>query len=94
MTDDEPLIHSHHTDVLDKSHPWADKTVICGKCGTMVHAFNNECMTTWLEWDKRALCGECAAPIIAAGVLEYADFIEAASHFTSAADPAETEVKP
>ena len=70
----EPVIHSHVTDVLDDNHPLAYKIVDCQKCGSMVHCSNNECMQTWLEWGLYILCGECAAPLIATGVLEATEF--------------------
>lgn len=79
MSTTEPLIHSHHTDVLPEDHPSAYKNVRCGRCQRMVHAANNECMTTWIEWAPHVLCGECAAPLIAEGVLRFGDFAAAAN---------------
>jgi hypothetical protein len=57
--DAEPQIHSFNTDVLPGEHSWAVKTVMCGRCNSMVHAFNNECMQPWVEFDGRALCMPC-----------------------------------
>ena len=55
----EPIIHSFNTDCLPEEHPWVRKTVSCGRCGEMVHAFNNECMQVWVELEQRALCIDC-----------------------------------
>lgn len=55
----EPLIHSFETDCLPEEHPFAHQTLGCQCCGTMVHAFNNECMTEWVEWDGSVLCLDC-----------------------------------
>lgn len=79
MLDGEPLIHSHHTDGLDDDHPHAWECVFCQHCGTMVHAGNNECMTTWLEWGPHVICGRCFAPLLAEGVLELHEFVEIAT---------------
>ena len=57
----EPLIHSHIEDGLSDDHPWADQTVYCNDCQIMVHAGNNECMTTWVETGKGAYCIDCFA---------------------------------
>lgn len=57
--DTEPQIHSFNTDCLPEAHPWARKTVVCGRCGGMVHAFNNECMRPWVEFGEQALCMTC-----------------------------------
>lgn len=62
----EPQIHSFETDALPEDHPLARQTVLCGGCGNMVHAFNNECMSPWVEWDKHVLCWDCALPFFAA----------------------------
>lgn len=59
MSVNEPQIHSFNTDHLLDDHPWARKTVSCGRCREMVHAFNNECMQPWVEHDGRALCMKC-----------------------------------
>ena len=45
----EPIIHSLITDCLTDDHPLAHEEVFCQKCGDMVHCFNNECMTMWVE---------------------------------------------
>ena len=55
----EPIIHSHITDVLPGDHPWAHENVCCNKCGRLVHAFNNECMTTWVETGEGPKCFAC-----------------------------------
>lgn len=56
---DEPQIHSHYEDSLPEGHKWANKTLYCPACGKMVHAFNNECMITWVEWFDHFSCLEC-----------------------------------
>lgn len=55
----EPLIHSHITDVLPDNHPLANKQVHCERCRALVHAFNNECMQTWLETGQGNYCILC-----------------------------------
>jgi hypothetical protein len=72
----EPVIHSHHTDVLPEGHPLAHKLVNCQHCNSMVHCDNNECMTTWIEWGDCVLCGECFVPLLECGVLEWVDFLK------------------
>lgn len=57
----EPLIHSHIEDVLDDTHQSAFKNVWCGDCHTLVHASNNECMTTWVESGEGDFCLTCFA---------------------------------
>lgn len=54
----EPLIHSHITDVLPDDHPLATSNVYCSApyCGEMLHAFNNECMQTWIETENGNFC--------------------------------------
>ncbi len=54
----EPLIHSHITDVLPKKHPLANEQVYCDfkGCKEMLHAFNNECMQTWVETANGNFC--------------------------------------
>jgi hypothetical protein len=49
----EPLIHSHRADGLPIKHELASKDVGCARCGVLVHAFNNECMQTWVETKTR-----------------------------------------
>lgn len=56
---DEPLIHDFETDCLPEAHPLAHETVHCGRCKRMVHAFNNECMSPWIEWCGKVLCLDC-----------------------------------
>ena len=58
----EPLIHSGITDVLDGEHPLAHETVYCDGAAcraTMLHAGNNENMTTWVEAHKGNYCLPC-----------------------------------
>jgi hypothetical protein len=45
----EPVIHSLITDDLPKDHPFAFEELFCKYCDAMVHCFNNECMTMWVE---------------------------------------------
>lgn len=52
-------VHTFDTDSLPDEHPWAHKTVMCGRCASMVHAFNNECMQEWAAYGTRALCAAC-----------------------------------
>jgi hypothetical protein len=56
---DEPIIHSHISDMLPENHPLAYEEVECYKCNDMVHCFNNECMRPWVEWLGFNLCFEC-----------------------------------
>ena len=58
---EEPKIHSHITDSLEACHPLAFKNVFCSNnnCKEMVHAFNNECMQTWVETGKGNFCILC-----------------------------------
>jgi hypothetical protein len=55
----EPRIWSHITDVLPDDHPLAWTSVYCTACKDMVHASNNECMTTWVETGKGGYCLAC-----------------------------------
>jgi len=57
----EPRIHSHITDVLPEGHPLARCNVHCDRCGVLTHAFNNECMSTWVETGQGAFCLTCFA---------------------------------
>lgn len=57
--EDEPLIHSHVADSLPDDHPLAFESVKCDSCGVTVHAFNNECMRTWIEFSDGNLCAQC-----------------------------------
>jgi len=57
----EPLIHSHITDCLPDDHPLARTNVHCVACSRLVHAFNNETMTTWVESGLGAFCLQCFA---------------------------------
>lgn len=58
---DEPLIHSHITDVLNDEHPLAYEIVNCKICRAMLHCSNNECMTTWIEAGLGNYCLQCFA---------------------------------
>lgn len=56
----EPLIHSHITDSLPDTHPLAWDAIMCANgCRTMVHASNNECMSTWVETGRGNYCLPC-----------------------------------
>ena len=60
----EPVIHSHITDELPEDHPLAYKQLYCDKCpDTLVHAFNNECMQTWVETRSGNYCLKCFSEI-------------------------------
>jgi hypothetical protein len=48
----EPRIHSHITDELPGEHYLAHTAIYCSTCGEMVHASNNECMQTWVEFGE------------------------------------------
>jgi hypothetical protein len=60
----EPLIHSHITDGLPDDHPMANEVVDCKMCGVMVHAFNNECMQTWVESGQGNYCLGCFVEVL------------------------------
>lgn len=55
----EPIIHSHITDVLPEGHPLAYEGTECRSCSVLVHAFNNECMQTWIETGLGNFCIVC-----------------------------------
>ncbi len=57
----EPNIWSHLTDELPSDHPLAREQVYCRRCRALVHAFNNECMQTWVETGKGPYCLACFA---------------------------------
>lgn len=57
----EPKIHSHITDVLPDEHPLAHEQIRCVACEVLVHAFNNECMQTWVETGLGNYCLRCFA---------------------------------
>ena len=67
----EPIIHSHITDGLPENHPRAYPTetdgIFCEACRKMVHAVNNECMQTWIEWGEHICCGKCFGYILSYG---------------------------
>ncbi len=75
----EPVVHSHITDVLPEDHPKAypEETdgLFCECCGEMVHAINNECMQTWIEWAGHVCCGKCFGYVLieSKGVLDEAE---------------------
>lgn len=75
----EPIIHSHLTDTLPEDHPLAHETVYCRKCGVMVHAFNNECMRTWVQIRGVPFCITCALPCFET-VMTYAPLWEHLEH--------------
>ena len=72
---EEPRIHSHITDVLPGEHALAYEQVQCLDCGRLVHAFNNECMQTWVETGRGAFCLKCFAAT-RGGVLDNADGLD------------------
>ncbi len=55
----EPKIHGHIEDLLEKNHPLAFKSVHCKDCESLVHAANNECMSTWVETGIGNYCLRC-----------------------------------
>ena len=62
----EPIIHSHIEDMLPDDHPLAFEQVHCDakfphKCNGLLHAANNECMTTWIEFAGKNICAEAFA---------------------------------
>ncbi len=65
MNEKEPLIHSHITDLLLDEHPLAYKNVFCDICKDMLHAANNECMSTWVESGKGNFCLLCFIKMLA-----------------------------
>ena len=60
----EPEIHSHITDLLPDEHPLAYKSVHCEICMDMLHAANNECMSTWVETGVGNFCLLCFIKIL------------------------------
>jgi hypothetical protein len=54
-------MHSGLTDVLGDEHPLAYETTYCdgADCAQMLHACNNENMTTWVEAHKGNYCLSC-----------------------------------
>jgi hypothetical protein len=60
----EPILHTDSVDVLPESHPWCELDVYCAKCNEMLHAGNNECMQSWVEYRGVALCARCAQPFL------------------------------
>ena len=62
MTEKEPIIHSHISDCLDDfGDPRAYTTIMCeaAQCAPHpLHAPNNECMETWVEFAGKNVCGK------------------------------------
>ena len=53
-------VHDHEEDGLPDGHPKANEDIFCDKCNGMVHAFNNELMMPWVEYDDgRNVCVDC-----------------------------------
>lgn len=83
----EPLIHTHDTDLLPESHPLAYECVYCERCESMLHCSNNECMSTWVEWKQRYLCGKCFGQLLVEDpAVHFSDFAERAKPASSPAD--------
>ena len=59
----EPRIHSHIEDSLPDDHPLQYEQVHCSHCSKLVHAANNECMSTWFEFDDVAICAQCVGTL-------------------------------
>lgn len=61
----DPVLHSHVEDVLPDDHSLAWQSVYCDGegCEKMLHAFNNECMQTWIETGKGNFCVACFAKV-------------------------------
>ena len=59
----DPVLHSHIEDGLPEDHALAWRCVNCVTCDKMVHAGNNECMSTWVETGKGEFCIRCFAGI-------------------------------
>lgn len=76
--DNEPHIHSHESDMLPDDHPLANECLGCYICGASLHASNNECMQTWVEWLGYSICMKCAVEYFrqSDGVLESPEFVE------------------
>ena len=73
----EPLIHSHITDGLPDEHTLAFSSVYCENCEVMVHAFNNECMQTWIEIEtEKGIKGYCTKCFVLSPVLEIEEAIK------------------
>lgn len=67
----EPIFHSHISDSLDENHPLAFVSIGCDAlCGKQLHAFNNECMSSWWETEFGNFCIFCFSPISAMENLE------------------------
>jgi hypothetical protein len=67
----DPILHSHIEDGLPDDHLQAWQQVRCNVCWALVHAGNNECMSTWVETGEGAFCIKCFANIQDVDVLEY-----------------------
>lgn len=57
----DPVLHSFAADVLPDDHPLAFESFGCDGCGVPIHAFNNECMSTWVESTIGNHCVTCFA---------------------------------
>jgi hypothetical protein len=55
----DPVFHGRLSDGLPETHPLANETVSCVRCNRMVHAWNNEMMEPWVEFQWKALCWPC-----------------------------------
>jgi hypothetical protein len=55
----DPIMHTHVSDKLDDTHPLAFHSIECRRCHETLHAFNNECMQTWVETGKGNYCIFC-----------------------------------
>jgi hypothetical protein len=84
MAEDEPVVHSHLTDRLNDDHPLAYEMVMCDMkrehgCKRSLHAANNECMTTWVEFAGLNVCARAFAMYVlekSQGVLDIDEFVE------------------
>ncbi len=63
LAQQEPQIHSHLSDCLPDDHTRAFDQIHCDGCGCLVHAGNNECMTTWFEFRDTNVCAECVGKL-------------------------------
>lgn len=60
----DPIFHAGITDWLPADHPLAYERVVCVKCGTLVHAFNNETMMAWFETGQGPICVDCMIVVL------------------------------
>lgn len=78
----EPLCHSHLTDVLPDDHLLAKEQVHSERCAVLVHAANNECMQTWFEFEGHVACSRCFGEYLhlfgkALGEKDFEEFLQA-----------------